>query len=134
VFRVLWSDVHCGVSGSGDLAWLAVEAAEGVVGERGVIVAEFFDVGCSRRVAWRDRPQTSALLAEVTSRDRRFDAVVVGEFEWAFAADQFEEPRATSPTFLSAFVVAAVGQRHCTQDAENPTVSSRRDRDLAVGQ
>jgi site-specific DNA recombinase len=68
-----------------------LEAAEGVVGGRGVIVAEFFDVGCSRRVSWRDRPEASALLAEVTSRDRRFDAVVVGEFERAFVADQFEE-------------------------------------------
>ncbi|MBP2329354.1 DNA invertase Pin-like site-specific DNA recombinase [Kibdelosporangium banguiense] len=67
-----------------------IEAARGVITGQGVIVAEFFDVGCSRRVVWQDRPEASALLAELTARERRFDAVV-GEFERAFGAGQFDE-------------------------------------------
>ena len=49
----------------------------------------FFDVGCSRRVPWARRPAAGALLAALRM-ERRFDAVVVGEYERAFASgDQF---------------------------------------------
>ncbi|MFS8097383.1 recombinase family protein [Lentzea alba] len=57
----------------------------------GVVVVEFFDVGRSRRWLWSDWPQAAALLAEATSPDRRFEAVVVGEYERAFHGDQFRE-------------------------------------------
>jgi hypothetical protein len=66
------------------------EAAEGVVAGRGRIVAEFFDIGHSRRVSWRARPQARALLEAVQDPDRGFDAIVVGEYERAFAGDEFE--------------------------------------------
>ena len=62
---------------------------EVVVG-RGRIVADFFDVGCSRRLPWADRPQAALLLAALTDPDRGFDAIVVGEFERAFYSDQFQ--------------------------------------------
>ena len=65
------------------------EAAESVIAGHGAIVAEFFDAGCSRRVPWSSRPDAAALLAEVPSDERRFDAVVVGEYERAFSGDQF---------------------------------------------
>ena len=55
-----------------------------------MITAEFFDVGCSRRVAWERRPQAAALLERACAADRSFDAVVVGEFERAFTDRQFE--------------------------------------------
>jgi len=51
-------------------------------------VAEFFDVGYSRRLPWADRPEAAALLTAATSTDRPFDAVVVGEYERAFHGDQ----------------------------------------------
>jgi site-specific DNA recombinase len=72
------------------LAWQR-EMAEGVVAGRGVIVAEFFDVGCSRRVPWERRREAAALLEQARSADRGFDAVVVGEFERAFTDRQFEQ-------------------------------------------
>jgi DNA invertase Pin-like site-specific DNA recombinase len=65
------------------------EMAEAAIGGRGVIVAEFFDEGCSRRLPWGDRPCAAALLAAVQSPARGFDAVVVGEYERAFYGDQF---------------------------------------------
>lgn len=67
------------------------EMAEGVIADRGVIVAAFFDVGCSRRVPWERRTEAAALLAQARSADRRFDAVVVGEFERAFTDRQFDQ-------------------------------------------
>jgi DNA invertase Pin-like site-specific DNA recombinase len=66
------------------------EMAEAAIAGRGVIVAEFFDEGCSRRQPWDDRPSAAALLASVQSRAREFDAVVVGEYERAFCGDQFQ--------------------------------------------
>jgi site-specific DNA recombinase len=52
---------------------------------------EYFDAGCSGRLPWRDRPEAAALLQALPDPDRGFDAIVVGEYERAFAADQFEQ-------------------------------------------
>jgi site-specific DNA recombinase len=68
-------------------AW-QYESAADLVGGRGVIVAEYFDVGCSRRLPWAQRPQAAALLDAIAAPGRRFDAIVVGEYERAFAGDQ----------------------------------------------
>jgi site-specific DNA recombinase len=65
------------------------EAAEQLVAGRGVIVAEFFDVGCSRRLSWAERPQAAALLSALADPQRGFDAIVVGEYERAFCGEQF---------------------------------------------
>ena len=66
------------------------EVAASLVAGHGTITAEFFDVGVSRRVAWERRPEAAALLEQAQSQDRRFDAVVVGEFERAFTDRQVE--------------------------------------------
>jgi site-specific DNA recombinase len=71
-------------------AWQRNAASELIAG-RGVIVAEFFDRGQSRRLAWRNRPQAAALLAALSDPDRGFDAVVVGEYERAFFGDQLTQ-------------------------------------------
>jgi len=68
-------------------AWQA-EAAGRVITGRGRIVAEFFDAGASRSLPWARRPQATALLAAAEDPDRGFDAVVVGEFERAFAGGE----------------------------------------------
>jgi DNA invertase Pin-like site-specific DNA recombinase len=68
-------------------AWQLDSARQTIAG-RGRIVAEFFDVGCSRRLPWTERPHATALLAAAASLDRPFDAVVVGEYERAFHGDQ----------------------------------------------
>lgn len=69
------------------------EVAEELIADHGALVAEFFDVGCPRRLSWSRRPQASALLAALPDRQAgRFDAVVVGEYERAFASgEQFLE-------------------------------------------
>jgi DNA invertase Pin-like site-specific DNA recombinase len=64
-----------------DIAAMTIDGA-------GQITATFFDVGYSRSVPWRHRPQAAALLAEAAHPDRRFDAVVIGEFERAFGRGQ----------------------------------------------
>jgi DNA invertase Pin-like site-specific DNA recombinase len=70
--------------------WQREMAAELVSGH-GRIVREFFDVGVSRRVPWRERPKSAELLELISAPDCPFDAIVVGEYERAFFADQFSE-------------------------------------------
>ncbi|MEO3777472.1 recombinase family protein [Micromonospora sp. B11E3] len=66
------------------------DCASELVAGHGVIVAQYFDVGCSRRRAWRQRPRAAALLAALNDPDRGFDAIVVGEYERAFSANQLQ--------------------------------------------
>ena len=56
---------------------------------RGVIVAEFFDTGESRTLAWPRRPQAAALVAALADPDRGWDAIVIGEYERAFYGSQY---------------------------------------------
>lgn len=55
----------------------------------GVVVAEFFDVGLSRSLPWKRRPQANLLLAAFKDPDRGFEAVVIGEPARAFYGNQF---------------------------------------------
>jgi site-specific DNA recombinase len=65
-----------------------VESAQDLIASHGTIVAEFFDVGYSRRLPWAKRPQAATLLAAVADEARGFDAVVIGEHERAFYGEQ----------------------------------------------
>ena len=65
------------------------EQAEALVRGHGQIVAEFFDVGESRTVAWARRPQSAALVAALADPDRSWDAIVIGEYERAFYGSQY---------------------------------------------
>jgi site-specific DNA recombinase len=73
------------------------DSALDLIGSVGRIVVEYFDVGCSRRLAWSDRPEARRLLEALARPDREFDAIVVGEAERAFCAGQF-------PVMASTFV------------------------------
>jgi DNA invertase Pin-like site-specific DNA recombinase len=66
------------------------EVAEETIRGRGMIVAEFFDEGCSRRLSWRERPAAAQLMAAAAGPNRSFDAVVIREYERAFYGDQFD--------------------------------------------
>ena len=55
----------------------------------GEIVAEYFDIGQSRSLPWKRRPEASRLLKAFSERDREFDAVVIGEPQRAFYGNQF---------------------------------------------
>ncbi|WP_179855077.1 recombinase family protein [Paractinoplanes atraurantiacus] len=68
-------------------AW-QIGVAGRLVQGRGRIVVEYFDAGTSRSVPWSQRAEAAKLLAAAADPDRGFDAVVVGEFERAFAAGQ----------------------------------------------
>jgi hypothetical protein len=89
-------------------AW-QLEAAGRVVAGRGRIVAEFFDVGTSRSLPWARRPQAAALLAAAQDPEREFDAVVVGEFERAFAGGQAQVVIALLAAFWVVWLPEARG-------------------------
>jgi site-specific DNA recombinase len=65
------------------------DQAAALVAGFGLIVAEFFDVGWSRVLAWTRRPQAAALLAALADPDRGSDAIVIGEYERAFYGPQY---------------------------------------------
>ena len=65
------------------------EQAGALVRGQGVIVAEFFDVGQTRKLAWACRPQSAALVAQLADPDRAWDAIVIGEYERAFYGSQY---------------------------------------------
>ena len=56
---------------------------------RGRIVAEFFDTGESRTLAWARGPQAAALVAALADPDRGWGAIVIGEYERAFYGSQY---------------------------------------------
>jgi site-specific DNA recombinase len=55
----------------------------------GEVVAEFFDVGMSRSLPWKRRPEAARLLEALRNPNRGFDAVVIGEPARAFYGNQF---------------------------------------------
>ena len=65
------------------------DQAGALVAGHGRIVAEFFDVGESRVLAWARRPQAAALVAQLADTGRGWDAVVIGEYERAFYGGQY---------------------------------------------
>jgi site-specific DNA recombinase len=65
------------------------EQAEALVRGHGHVVAEFFDEGESRTVAWGRRPQAAALVAQLADLCRGWEAIVIGEYERAFYSSQY---------------------------------------------
>ncbi len=55
----------------------------------GKVVTEFFDIGQSRSLPWKRRPESLALLEAFKVPKRGFDAVVIGEPARAFYGNQF---------------------------------------------
>ena len=66
-----------------------LDQARTLVAGQGRIVAEFFDIGQSRTLAWARRPQAAALVAALSDPDRGWDAIVIGEYERAFYGGQY---------------------------------------------
>ena len=50
----------------------------------GTIVAKYFDIGETRALPWKRRPQAAALLTALADPQRGFDAVAIGEPQRAF--------------------------------------------------
>jgi site-specific DNA recombinase len=57
----------------------------------GAIVEEFFDIGYSRSLPWRRRPEATRLLEAIATPGRTLDAVVIGEPQRAFYGAQFSD-------------------------------------------
>jgi site-specific DNA recombinase len=70
-------------------SWQKRRAIDLITPHGGVLVSDYFDVGQSRSLPWKRRPEASRLLVDVTARDRGFDAVVIGEPARAFYGPQF---------------------------------------------
>lgn len=70
-------------------SWQKRRAMDLIAPHGGVLAADYFDVGQSRSLPWKRRPEASRLLADVARRDRSFDAVVIGEPARAFYGPQF---------------------------------------------
>jgi site-specific DNA recombinase len=70
-------------------SWQLSRARSLVEPAGGRIVDEFFDVGLSRSLPWKRRPEAARLLDAVKSPAREFDAVVIGEPQRAFYGSQF---------------------------------------------
>jgi hypothetical protein len=52
-------------------------------------VAEFFDIGQSRSIPWKRRPQAALLLDALKDPQRGFEAVVIAEPQRAFYGNQY---------------------------------------------
>ncbi|MFC7535531.1 recombinase family protein [Actinoplanes sp. GCM10030250] len=70
-------------------AWQLSRARSLIEPAGGEVVAEFFDIGLSRSLPWKRRPEALRLLDAIKSPDRDFAAVVIGEPQRAFYGSQF---------------------------------------------
>lgn len=69
-----------------------LRAAESLIGPAGgKVVASYFDIGFSRSLPWRRRPEALRLLTEMSSPNREWDAIVVGEGQRCWFGSQFSE-------------------------------------------
>src|ERR1700692_1931045 len=57
--------------------WQLARSRQTITPVDGVIVEEFFDIGQSRSLPWKRRPEAARLLARFAAPDREFDAVVI---------------------------------------------------------
>lgn len=63
--------------------------ARSLIDGHGAVVEEFFDIGMSRSIPWKRRPEAARLLGAVKATDRTFDAIVLGEPQRAFYGNQY---------------------------------------------
>ncbi len=68
--------------------WQLARARQ-IIEPDGEVVAEFFDIGQSRSLPWKRRPEAARLLDAFRDPGRGFDAVVIGEPQRAFYGNQF---------------------------------------------
>jgi DNA invertase Pin-like site-specific DNA recombinase len=69
--------------------WQLSRARSLIAPAGGEIVEEFFDIGMSRALPWKRRPEALRLLDALKKPLRGFQAVVVGEPQRAFYGNQF---------------------------------------------
>ncbi len=88
--RVLGAGLHRGSAGSRSQPGWQIRRAQTLIETHGgSIVEQYFDIGQSRSLPWKRRPEAVRLLVDVASANRRFDAIVIGEPQRAFYGNQF---------------------------------------------
>ena len=92
-------------------AWQLRRAAELIAPHGGEIVAQYFDVGVSRSLPWRQCPAASELLDVLRDPARSWGAIVIGEPHRAFYANQFSLTFPLLCHFGSELWVPEVGGR-----------------------
>lgn len=70
-------------------AWQLSRSRQLIGAHGGEIVEEFFDIGTSRSLPWRRRPEATRLLAALADPRRGFSDIVIGEPSRAFYGAQF---------------------------------------------
>ncbi len=70
-------------------AWQMSRATQLIAPHRGEVVADYFDIGQSRSLPWKRRPEASRLLDDLRRTERGFEAIVIGEPARAFYGQQF---------------------------------------------
>ncbi|WP_322779757.1 recombinase family protein [Frankia sp. Cas4] len=90
------------------LAW-QLTRARALTDTHGEIVTEYFDIGQSRSIPWKRRPQAALLLAALRDPGRGFDAVVIGEPHRAFYGNQYSLVHPVFEHYGVAFWVPEVG-------------------------
>jgi site-specific DNA recombinase len=98
------------------------EQVAALVRGHGAIVAEFFDVGQSRVLAWALRPRAAALAAALADPGRGWDAIVVGEYERAFYGSQDASVAPLFEHYGSSYGCP----RQATGSTTPPSMTSRR--------
>jgi hypothetical protein len=73
-----------------------------LIAGHGQIVADFFDSGTSRTLAWARRPQATALVAQPADPDRGWDALAIGEYERAFYGRKYASDGALFEHYASS--------------------------------
>src|SRR5680860_647687 len=71
-------------SNTSSRSWQLARSRSLIEPHEGEVVAKFFDIGLSRSLPWKRRPQATALLQALREPDRGFEAVVIGEPARAF--------------------------------------------------
>nr|WP_242625078.1 recombinase family protein [Krasilnikovia cinnamomea] len=103
-------------------AWQLSRARSLIEPAGGEIVAEFFDIGLSRSLPWKRRPEALRLLDTIKSPSRDFDAVVIGEPQRAFYGSQFGM---TFPVFVTTASASGCPRLAApSTPAPTPTTSS----------
>ncbi|GAC1310820.1 MAG: recombinase family protein [Acidimicrobiales bacterium] len=70
-------------------AWQLRRANDLIGPAGGEVVTEYFDIGQSRSLPWKRRPEAARLLEDVADPKRSWDAIVIGEPARAFYGGQF---------------------------------------------
>ena len=71
------------------LNWQLARSRQVIETVGGEVAAQFFDIGQSRSLPWKRRPEAAKLLESFRNPGRGFEAVVIGEPQRAFYGNQF---------------------------------------------